>query len=230
MIIGGLVKFSLNDYPGKSSAIVFTRGCNFRCRFCHNPELVLPEKYGDEIPLEKIYDFLKSRVNKLEAVTVSGGEPSNHSDLPKFLEKIKKMGFFVKLDTNGTRPEMIEKILKEGNADYIAMDIKAPFGDYKKITGVPVAPEKLEKSVSLIINSGLPHEFRTTVAKSLTSFDDLRKIAESIKGADNYFIQRFVPAPKLNDQSLSKETSYSEEELKNLAAEFSGLIKHCGVR
>ena len=230
MIIGGLVKFSLNDYPGKTSAVVFTRGCNFRCRYCHNPELVLPEKYVAEIPLADVYSFLESRKGQLDAVDVTGGEPIQHSDLSEMLKKIKEMGFLVKLDTNGSNPEMLKKFLKEENVDYIAMDIKAPFEDYKKITGVPVDIEKIKKSINLIINSGLSHEFRTTVAKSLTNFDDLRKIAKSIEGADNYFLQRFVSARKLNDESLANEMSYSEEELKGLATGLSSFVKHCGVR
>lgn len=229
MIIGGLVKFSLNDYPGKTAAVIFTLGCNFRCRYCHNPELVLPERYAPEIPLSQIYKFLESRVGKLDTVCITGGEPTEHLDLPEMIKKIKEMGFLVKLDTNGSRPEMLNKILKEGNIDYIAMDIKAPFEKYTKITAVPVDVEKLKESINLIINSGLPHEFRTTVVKSLTSFDDLRKIAESVKGADNYFIQRFV-SYKLNDPSLINEVSYTEQELKPLASELSTFVKHCGVR
>lgn len=229
MIIGGLEKFSLSDYGGKASAVIFVRGCNFRCRYCHNPELVIPEQYAKEINLEEIFAFLESRKGKLDAVTVTGGEPTIYSDLPELLKKIKEMGFLVKLDTNGSNPEMLEKIIKENLIDYVAMDIKAPFENYEKIVKISIVSDKLKKSVSLVINSGLPHEFRTTVAKSLTSFDDLRKIAESIKGADNYFLQKFVPT-KLNDMSLKNETSYSEEEFKELASELSVFVKHCGIR
>jgi pyruvate formate lyase activating enzyme len=232
MIIGGFEKFSLNNYPGKTSAVIFTRGCNFRCLYCHNPELVLPEKYAVEIPLNKIFDFLLSRKGKLDAVTVTGGEPTHHFDLPEMLKKIKSLGFLVKLDSNGSRPEMLEAVIKGGNIDYIAMDIKAPLDSYsyQKVSNVFLDMSKIKKSIALIINSGLPHEFRTTVAKSLTSFDDLRKIAESIKGADNYFLQRFIPAEKLNYEILADEISYPEEELKELAIELSTFVKHCGVR
>jgi pyruvate formate lyase activating enzyme len=229
MIIGGLVKFSLNDYPGKTSAVIFTRGCNFRCSYCHNPELVLPEKYAPEISLEEVYKFLESRQGKLDAVCITGGEPTQHLDLSEMLKKIKSMGFLVKLDTNGSRPEALEAIIKAGDTDYIAMDIKAPFEKYKNVSRVPLDILKIKKSVDLILKSGLPHEFRTTVVKTLTSFDDLKKIAESIKGADNYFIQKFVPT-KLNDPTLMNEVSYSDEELKTLASEFSSFVKHCGVR
>jgi pyruvate formate lyase activating enzyme len=232
MEIGGFEKFSLNDYPGKTAAVIFTRGCNFRCSYCHNPELVLPEKYAAEVPLDEIYKFLETRKGKLDAVCITGGEPTEHLDLPEMIKKIKDLGFLIKLDTNGSRPEMLEAIIKSGNVDYIAMDIKAPldFNSYQKVSKGTFDTSKIEKSVFLIINSGLPHEFRTTVVKSLTSFDDLRKIAESIKGADNYFIQKFVPASKLNDQTFATATSYSDEELKSLASEISTFVKHCGVR
>ena len=244
MIIAGLVKFSLNDFPGKTSAVVFTRGCNFRCRYCHNPELVLPEKYAPEISTDEIFNFLETRQGKLDAVCVTGGEPTQHADLPEFLEKIKKMGFLVKLDSNGTRPEVLEKIIEKKLVDYIAMDIKAPFEKYQDITGVAAAPEKLKKSVQIILASGtspagsaptgsspfgLQHEFRTTIVKSLTTFDDLRKIAQSVRGAQNYFLQRFVPT-KLNDPTLMNDVSYSEGDLNELATELQTFVKHCGVR
>lgn len=230
MLIGGLVKFSLNDYPGKTSAVIFTHGCNFRCGYCHNSELVLPEKYALEIPPIEIFSFLEGRKGKLDAVVVTGGEPTQHSDLAEFIKKIKEMDFLVKLDTNGTRPLVVKDLIDRKLIDYVAMDIKAPFENYEKITNVPVNVEDLKKSISLIINSGIPHEFRTTIVKSLTSFDDLRKIGESIKGAQNYFLQRFVPAAKLNDPKFINEISYSEEELKTLTAELSTFVDHCGVR
>ncbi len=232
MIVGGFIKFSLNDYPGKTSAVIFTRGCNFRCRYCHNPELVLPERYTEEISLKEIYKFLETRKGKLDAIVITGGEPTQHADLPKMIKKIKKMGFLIKLDTNGSNPEMLEKIIKEGNIDYIAIDIKAPlnFDSYQKVSKMPFDTLKIKRSVSLVIGSGLPHEFRTTIVKFLTSFDDLRKIAKNIKGADNYFLQKFVPAVKLNDPSFAGETSYPDEELKTLASELTTFVKYCGVR
>ncbi len=125
MTIGGFEKFSLNDYPGKTAAVIFTQGCNFRCRYCHNPELVLPEKYAKAIPLDEVYKFLESRTGKLDAVCITGGEPTQHADLGEVIKKIKKMGFLVKLDTNGSRPEMLEEIIKEGNVDYIRHGYKS---------------------------------------------------------------------------------------------------------
>ena len=229
MIIGGIQKFSLIDYPGKTCAIIFTRGCNFRCRYCHNPELVIPEKYAPEIPLSQIYDFLESRRGKLDAVSITGGEPTQHSDLIEVMKKIKNMGFLVKLDSNGSRPEMLEKIISKKLVNYLAMDIKAPLEDYSKIMGWPVEVEKLKKSIELIINSGTDYEFRTTIVKSLTSKDDLRKIAKTIQGAKKYFLQKFIPT-KMNDPRLKDESSYSDKELQELALELMVYVEYCDVR
>lgn len=229
MIIGGIQKFSLIDFPGKTCAIIFTRGCNFRCRYCHNPELVVPEKYAPEIPLSQIYDFLESRRNKLDAVSITGGEPTQHTDLIKILETIKNMGFLIKLDSNGSRPEMLEKIISKKLVNYLAMDVKAPLEDYSKIMGWPVSAKKLKRSIELIIDSGIDYEFRTTIVKSLTSKDDLRKIAQTIKGAEKYFLQKFIPT-KLEDPSLMEKVSYSDEELKELALELMVYVKYCGIR
>jgi pyruvate formate lyase activating enzyme len=229
MIIGGLQKFSLIDYPGKTCAIIFTRGCNFRCRYCHNPELVIPQKYTPEIPLSQIYDFLQSRRNKLDAVSITGGEPTLHLDLIEMIKKIKKMGYLVKLDSQGSRPEILEIIISNIMVDYFAMDVKAPLEDYSKIMGWQVSPEKLKRSINLIMNSGIEYEFRTTIVRSLTSKDDLRKIAQTIKGAEKYYLQRFIPT-KLNDPSLIKESSYTDDELKALAKELKKYVKKCDVR
>jgi pyruvate formate lyase activating enzyme len=230
MIIGGIQKFSLIDYPGKICAIIFTRGCNFRCRYCHNPELVIPEKYAPEIPLSQIYDFLESRRDKLDAISITGGEPTQHSDLIEVIKKIKNMGFLVKLDSNGSHPEMLEKIINQKLVDYLAMDIKAPLEDYHKIMGWPVEIEKLKKSIELIINSGINYEFRTTIVKNLTNKDDLRKIAKTIQGAKKYFLQKFIPT-KINDPRLLKdESSYSNKELQELALELMVYVKYCDVR
>jgi pyruvate formate lyase activating enzyme len=231
MIIGGFVKFSLGDYPGKASAVIFTRGCNFRCSYCHNPELVLPEKYAKEIPESEILEFLESRKGQLDAVVITSGEPTTFSDLPELLKKIKNMGFLVKLDTNGTNPEMLENLINQKLVDYIAMDIKAPLDSesYQKVSRLNLNMLKIKKSVDLIISSEISHEFRTTIVRSLTTFDDLRQIAKQIKGAQNYFLQKFV-ATKLNDETLMHETSYSDSELQNLASELNAFVQNCCVR
>jgi pyruvate formate lyase activating enzyme len=229
MIIGGFQKFSLIDYPGKISAIIFTIGCNFRCPYCHNPKLIIPEKKSPKISLLKIYNFLEKRRGKLDAVSITGGEPTLHTDLPEIIGKIKKMGFLVKLDSNGTRPEMLKYLIDKKLVDYLAMDIKAPLEDYSKITGNTLSIDKLKKSIDLIIDSEVKYEFRTTIVKSLTSKDDLRKIAQTIKGAENYYLQRFIPT-EIYDPSLVNEVSYSDLELKELSQELEVFVKSCNVR
>lgn len=231
MIIAGLQKFSLIDYPGKTCAILFTRGCNFRCGYCHNPELVLPKQYAREIPLKSIFSFLENRKGKLDAVSITGGEPTQHRDLIELIRKIRNMGFLIKLDSNGSRPEILKTIIEQKIVDYLAMDVKAPLRDYKKVVGWPVPVEKLQQSILLIMNSGIEYEFRTTIVKSLISKDDIKEIAKTIKGARNYFLQTFRSRPSgLVDSNFNQEVSYSEAELKELAQECEGYVSFCAVR
>ncbi len=229
MVIGGFQKFSLIDYPGKTSAIIFTCGCNFRCRYCHNPELVIPEQYAPEIPLASIFDFLETRKGKLDAVSITGGEPTQHADLIEMIKKIKDMGFLVKLDSNGSRPEVLKNIIDQKLVDYLAMDVKAPLKDYVKIMCWQVPAEKLQQSITLVMNSGIDYEFRTTIVKSFTSKDDLREIAKTIKGAKKYFLQKFIPS-KLVDSRCNEEVSYNDEELGALTQELMDYVVFCGVR
>ncbi|HOE74858.1 MAG TPA: anaerobic ribonucleoside-triphosphate reductase activating protein [bacterium] len=230
MIIAGLQKFSLIDYPDKICAIIFTRGCNFRCRYCHNPEICRNLKDQTNIPLKEIYHFLQRKKGKLDAVTITGGEPTIHPDLIRMIKRIKEMGFLLKLDTNGSNPDVLETIIQKKLVDYIAMDIKAPLEKYKEIMGWPISPEVLTRSINLIINSGIHHEFRTTIAKSLTTKEDLCKIAKTIKGAESYYLQRFVPSQKIYDKSLLPDTSYSSNELVLLAEKMLKFVEKCGVR
>jgi pyruvate formate lyase activating enzyme len=229
MIVGGFQRFSLIDYPGKSSAVVFTRGCNFRCRYCHNPELVIPEEYAPEIPLSEIFGFLERRRNRLDAVCVTGGEPTRHADLAEMLARIKDMRFAVKLDTNGGRPEVLENVVRQGLVDYLAMDIKAPLDDYARVTGKPASPETIRRSIKTIMHSGVEYEFRTTVAASLICADDLIKIGRTIEGAERYYIQNFVPSKSV-DAASADERPYPADVLRELAGEAGKYVAHCGVR
>jgi len=198
LVIGGFQKFSLADFPGKICAIVFSRGCNFRCPYCHNPELVDPKRYAPEIPQEEVLRFLGLRRGRLQGVVVSGGEPTLHDDLPAFLAEIRKLGFAVKLDTNGSNPEALEGLIRESLLDYVAMDIKAPLAAYPRIAGAPVSAEDIERSVRLVIGSGLPHEFRTTYESSLLSTRDMEAIAEIVRGCESYVVQSFRPSGALD--------------------------------
>ena len=202
MVIGGLQKFSLSDFPGLISAIVFTRGCGFRCPYCHNPELVDPSRYGDDLPLSEVHRFLRSRGGRLQGVVVTGGEPTVHEDLPVFLRELKDMGFAVKLDTNGTEPRMIQHVVAERLVDFIAMDVKAPLASYDMIVKVPVKTSDILESIRTILASGLPHEFRTTWVDSLLSANDLLAVAQLVKGCDRYVLQSFRGG-KVLDPSLA---------------------------
>jgi len=201
MRIGGFQKVSLIDYPGEIGAVVFCQGCNFRCPYCHNPELVNPELYMECMPEDGIFSFLSGRVGRLDAVTVTGGEPTIHSELPRFLARLKDMGYLVKLDTNGSMPSVLERLIAEKIVDYIAMDIKGPLGKYTEITRVPTFLDDIEESIKLIMHSGLKYEFRTTIVESLLSEDDLLAVGGLIPKARRYAIQSFVPS-KVLDSSL----------------------------
>jgi len=230
MLIGGLQKLTLVDFPGKVAATVFTIGCNFLCSFCHNPELVDPllMKSQPVISESEIFEFLKKRKGDLEGVCVSGGEPTLHKDLAEFLSKIKNLGFSVKLDTNGSHPEMLEKLIKKKFVDYIAMDIKAPLEKYEEIT-VVADLEKIKKSVDLIKNSGIDYEFRTTVVPRFHKKEDLLDIAEWLKGSGKYFLQQFYPTKTL-DFELEKEKGYSLQELADFCETVKPYFDYCGVR
>jgi len=198
MVIGGFQKFSLADFPGKISAIVFTRGCNFRCPYCHNPELVDPSRYANEIPQSEIMRFLGARRGQLQGVVLTGGEPTLHDDLPSFLAEIRALGFATKLDTNGSNADLLQAVIHDSLVDYIAMDIKAPLAFYPRIAGVPVRAEDIERSVRLVIGSGLPHEFRSTYEGSLLSPQDMEAIAETVRGCAQFVVQGFRPSGALD--------------------------------
>jgi pyruvate formate lyase activating enzyme len=227
MKIGGLQKISLIDYPGLICAIVFLQGCNFRCPYCHNPELVAPGLFQPCIKENEILEFLATRRGKLDAVTITGGEPTLHSDLPTFIKKIREMGFAVKLDTNGSQPQVIQTFLDENLLNFIAMDVKGPLEKYEAIAGVPVAAKKIKESIRIILKAAIPHEFRTTIVQSQLTPADIFKTAKLISGAERYALQKFVPAKTLN-KKFSDEKSYSEEELdkikKRLEKEMTSVI------
>jgi len=202
MKIGGFQKVSLLDYPGEIAAVVFCQGCNFRCPYCHNPELVNPELFAGCLSEESILSFLGNRIGKLDAVTVTGGEPTIQKALPLFLKRLKALGYLVKIDTNGSMPGMLAQLIEEKWVDYIAMDIKGPLEKYGEITGVPAATGDIAESIRLILSSGLDHEFRTTVVESLLTEDDLLAVGGLIPEARLYAIQPFVSSKVLSRHFL----------------------------
>ena len=210
MKIGAFQRFSLNEYPGKISAIIFTQGCNFRCPYCHNPELVKKELFQKLIPENEIFSFLKKRQNKLDAVSITGGEPTLHPDLQKLISKIKSMGFLVKLDTNGTNPQMLNNLIHHNLIDYIAMDIKAPLEKYDKVTKVKADTEAISKSINLIKNSQIEYEFRSTITEKLLSNEEVINIGKLLGKAKRYYLQNFVFSKALDKQFKSAKSVSTE--------------------
>lgn len=231
MTIGGLQKFTLLDYPGKIAATVFLVGCNFQCPFCDNPDLVLPEaiKIAPKIKERQFFDFLKERKNLLEGVVICGGEPTIHKDLPIFIKKIKKLGFSVKLDTNGSNPEMLKKLIADKLLDYVAMDVKAPKEKYEEVSGAEVDIEAIEKSIEILKSNKLDYEFRTTVVPTLLSKEDILKIVKWISPAKKYFLQNFSPSRHV-DPHFSEVKAYPREYLLEIQKTIEPFFDMCGVR
>ena len=201
-----LEKATLLDYPKKVACILFTYGCNLRCPYCHNPELVTERLSMDTfLTQEYIFGFLKRRVGKLDAVVITGGEPLIHNGIFELLSDIKKMGYLVKLDSNGLLPDKLKKVIDSGNVDYVAMDIKYPLSEY--MNNVPNSSKLIQESVNLIMNSGLDYEFRTTCVKGIHTTDSAEQIAKIVQGAKIYYIQNFRPGKSI-DPALDRTNSF----------------------
>lgn len=226
MQIGGLQKTSLLDFPEKISAIVFTQGCNFRCGYCHNPELIVM-KNTDNYTTDGVLEFLKTRRGKLDGVVITGGEPCLQNGLIEFIENVKDEGFLVKLDSNGMMPDVLARALPL--VDYVAMDIKAPLAKYPDIVRVKVDTNKIRKSISMIMQSGVDYEFRTTVVKSQLSYSDFEEIGQLIKGAKRYYLQKFVPSKTLDEKMMS-ETTYSSEEFEKIKEILAKYVDYVELR
>ncbi len=264
MRIGGFQKLTLVDFPGKVAATVFTQGCNFRCGYCHNPELVCPESFGPLIPVQEVLAELKTRRGKLQGVVITGGEPTLQKGLVDFIVQVKELGLAVKLDTNGSHPEVLAHLINLRIIDYIAIDIKTSIEKYRSFfmsppnvpptDGIPpkavtsiggpdsqeldsrLPPRflakarvgagmtnigsKIQESIALIIHSGLPHQFRTTVVKILCSPEDFFDIRNAIQGTNHYVLQAFTIAPKMVDPSFGRQDQYTLKEFESLKDQF----------
>lgn len=232
MIIGGLQKTTLIDYPGKLACTVFLAVCNFRCPWCYSSELVLPEKIIKQprISEKEFFDFLKDRKGLLEGVVVCGGEPTVNKDLPRFIEKIKNFGYFVKLDTNGSNPQMLKDLVKKKQIDFVAMDIKLPLEKYSGFFGECVQVEDIKNSVDFLKKNQIDSEFRTTVVPGVHAKEDFLEIAKWIGGPDiKYYLQNFRPE-KTVDRKFQEIRPYPEDFLKNVAKEISPYFKTCQIR
>lgn len=231
MILGGLQKTTLIDFPGRVACTVFLLGCNFRCPFCYSAELVLPEKIKNQprVSEEEFFAFLAERKGLLEGVVICGGEPTFNQELPDFIGKIKKEGFLVKLDTNGSNPGMLKKLIAKNLVDYIAMDIKAPFSNYGKATGGKGDLDQIKESAELIKNSGVDYEFRTTVVPGIHAKEDILRIAKDISPAKRYYLQNFRPEKNL-DPEFEKVRPYPNDFLLEIQKAVSPFFEVCQVR
>lgn len=227
MIIGGFQKLSLIDFPGHIASIIFTKGCVFRCPYCHNPELVVyKDKSG--IDEKEFWEHLKKRRGFIEGVCITGGEPTLHKDLPEFIEKIKNMGFLVKLDTNGITPEMVRGLIEKKMIDYFAMDIKHTWDKYQSIANVAKEKEpilsRVRETFDLIRNSGVSYEWRTTVLPGVHTASDFMKIAGYFRPGEKYFIQDISYIKNL-DPNLDKTKKINVSELaEHLRVNFPELV------
>jgi pyruvate formate lyase activating enzyme len=214
--IKGLIKFAPKDFVGFISSTVFLGGCNFRCPFCHNSDLVLRPQVLPTFSLEYFLSYLDSRKDWLEAVCVSGGEPLIHEDLEVLLSLIKERKLLVKIDTNGSFPQKLGELIQKRLIDQVAMDVKAPLERYQEVCGAAVNQEDLWRSIELIKNSGLAHVFRTTAVPGLVGPEDVKRIGEMLEGAKLFQLQQFQPENTI-DRSYLRTEPYSSEELRALA-------------
>ena len=217
MRLGGLQKLTLLDFPEHVACTVFTMGCNFRCPYCHNSSLVLPDrmKGAGEISEEEFFAFLDKRKGLLDGVAITGGEPLIQKDISGFIRKIRAKGYLVKLDTNGSFPEKLREILDEGIVDFVAVDIKSPLEEYKAVCGLADPPvEKLRESIGILREGKIPYEFRTTVIDEIHDEEMMERIGELIEGAPRYFLQQFEDSGELIEEG--RFTSPSMEKMERL--------------
>lgn len=230
-VIGGFQKTSLLDYPQKIACIVFTTGCNFKCGYCHNPELSANgmNKEGAVIDLPSFFTFLDKRKGKLDGVVITGGEPTLQKGLYQFIFEIKNMGFCVKLDTNGSNPELLRQLIEDKLVDYVAMDIKAPMDKYHDVIKTKIPLDNIYQSIKILLENKIDYEFRTTVVKEQLNFDDFKKIGELINGANKYFLQKFIPSKTL-DESFMMCSTYSDAEFSEIKEILSPFVKKITIR
>ncbi|XLQ20610.1 MAG: anaerobic ribonucleoside-triphosphate reductase activating protein [Candidatus Moraniibacteriota bacterium] len=215
MLISGVQKFTMLDYPEKVAAIIFTPGCNMRCGFCHNKEFVLPEEIKklrpSFIPERAVLNFLESRRGKLDGVVISGGEPTVQPDLRQFIQKVREMGFLVKLDTNGNLPNIMKDLVNDGLIDYIAMDVKTTLNNYENLVGKMVNPDNIKESIEFLKQGTVPYEFRTTVIEGVHTEEIIKEMSELVSGADKLYLQKFRPETTLDPEFENQKPISSEK-------------------
>ncbi len=232
MIIAGVQKTSTVDWPENICSTVFIAGCNFRCPFCHNPELVLPEEIEktEALSENELLTALVERKRFIDGVCITGGEPLMSPDIVKLIHKIKDKGLAVKVDTNGSVPKLLKKLIDEKLIDYVAMDIKGPKDRYAEFTGVKANLKLIEESIKILKSSNIAYEFRTTMVKGLLDSKDILRIAEWLDGADAYYIQQFVSDGKTLDPEFEGKKSYTPDELRDMMTSVADRFGKSGVR
>ncbi len=229
MVISGLEKCSFVDYPGKLATVVFLKGCNMNCSYCHNQELLQKENSLPGITEDQFFSFLERRKNLLDAVVVSGGEPTLNDKLPEFISRVRKSGYLVKLDTNGTNPGMVKDLLEEGLLDFVAMDVKTKLSKYNQLCRVLVDTGAVVKTINLLLNSDVDYEFRTTVYPGLTE-TSLYNLAELLSGARKWVLQHYSPEGNSLVELLDPDENLEKPDLQKLASVFSSYTGECSVR
>lgn len=229
MKIGGLQKLTLLDYPSKTACTIFTSGCNFRCPFCQNASLALEENPSREYSREEILSFLNKRQGLLDGVCISGGEPTLQNDLEDFIKEIKALGFAVKLDTNGARPDVLEKLIQNSLVDYVAMDIKNSPEKYARTSGAQHL-DKVKQSVELLLQGEIDYEFRTTVVKGLHEKEDFEAIGKWISGCKSYYLQQYRDSEDIiSPEGLSSFDAKEMEEFLKITQRYIPQTKLRGL-
>ena len=230
MKIGTIQKISLIDYPGKISAVIGTQGCNMHCFWCHNCYLIPYDYSPSSQPIDEddFFQFLNERVNFLDAVVISGGEPTLHADLLEFCERIKVLGFYVKLDTNGTNPAMLHELIDNSLLDYVAMDIKTDAEQYDKLGREKFEMDDIIESVNIILSANIPYEFRTTCVKPFVCRDNIGDVVRIIKAAKLYYLQKCTEQKNTNGEKFYQALEY--EELAELKFQAAPYVEVCEIR
>lgn len=214
MVISGMQKLTLLDYPGNTACLIFTQGCNFRCPFCHNRDLLSDKNNDEEISENEVMEYLEKRKGLIDGVCISGGEPLLQADLEDFIIKVKDMGFKVKLDTNGSSPSKLKRLIDNGLLDYIAMDIKNDFSKYDQTSGIEkIKVDNIKRSIQIIEDSGIDYEFRTTVVKQLHNLCEIESICEYIGPKAKYYIQNYRDSRTVLQHGL---TGFDDDELRQM--------------
>jgi len=228
MVFGGIQKFTLIDFPDKTACTLFTIGCDFHCPYCQNRSLVIPTEYQQSISSSEVLEFLEKRKNQLDGVCISGGEPLQHDELVAFTAEVKALGYLIKLDTNGSNPQNLKRMMDSGTLDYIALDIKNSQEKYAQTIGVPgfdISPVK--KSITLLQTGTVPYEFRTTVVREFHTQEDLLTIATWISGAKKYFLQQFSQSEGVISSGLS---GYTDDEMRQLLSGILHILPEAELR